>query len=101
MTKKSKQPDWYEQLKIELGNDCITIGRTLVKDRFPGIDEKEAIAYARGFTNGLIAGGSTPDKAMEIIMFCSIKDALLDAGTIFLGINMVESIHAQKNAKIQ
>lgn len=93
---RDKPEFWYDKLKRECDGDEMEMGRRLVRDQFPGIDEKEAISYARGFTNGMIAAGYDKQKAFQSLHMIRHQDNLLNAGVSYLGLNMVEALIAEK-----
>lgn len=101
MKKKAVAEFWYDKLKRECGNDWIAMGHKLVADQFPGIDEKEAIAYARGFTIGLLTAGFSKEKANATLDMVKFKDQLLNAGASYLGINIIQSIAVEVEGKKQ
>lgn len=70
--------------------------RAALADIHPGINEAEAIAYARGFTRGLIAGGATKEQAQTLVLVASLDDSLLEAGGAYMSLNLIESMFSQK-----
>ncbi len=77
-------------------NDPLKMSRKLIAERFPGIDEHEAIAYARGFAKGMAVAGLKGEEAKTVAFAVSLKDKMLEAGGAWMQQNIVEAICAEK-----
>jgi hypothetical protein len=98
---KQTKEFWYDKLKRECGNDHMKMGRKLISDQFPEINESEAIAYARGFTNGMSASGKSKEYIEQRLPFLAVQDRMLDAGTHYFGANIIESMIVESEGRKQ
>lgn len=87
---------WYDKLKRECNGDQMEMGRRLIQDQFPGVNELEAISYARGFTQGMVAAGYDKSKVEQSLHVLRFHDSMLDAGVSYLGFEMIESVIKEK-----
>lgn len=69
----------------------LAAARELAARRFLGIDEKEALAYASGFTRGLLAAGLSRPDAERVVLGAMRGDKKLEAGGAYYGIAMAEA----------
>lgn len=64
--------------------------------RFVGVNEAEAIAYARGFVRALRLCGKSEQEARDICFACALTDKLLDAGGAYMGHAIIEQMVSEQ-----
>lgn len=74
----------------------LAMARKAMDERFTGIDENEAITYARGFMRGLRAAGKTEQESRDIAFVCALDDKLLDAGGAYMGHAIIEAMVSEQ-----
>lgn len=72
------------------------IMRRMIQERHPGINEAEAIAYARGFVRGMALAGLQGEAARTAALAASLTDPLLEAGGAFLQVARLEAAVSEK-----
>jgi hypothetical protein len=65
--------------------------REVITAKYRGVPEAEAVAYARGFTRGLLAGGASAEQCKVVSAAAALKDPLLEAGAAFITQSMLEA----------
>jgi hypothetical protein len=77
--------------RMQEAKAALAKARELMERRYQGIDEREAITYARGFMRGLRAAGKSEQESRDIAFACAIEDKLLDAGGAYMGHAIIEA----------
>lgn len=85
----SDQPASNE--RMQEAKAALAKAREVMDLRYQGIDEHEAITYARGFMRGLRAAGKTEQESRDIAFACALQDKLLDAGGAYMGHAIIEA----------
>lgn len=75
---------------------ALAIARQQIEARFPGINEAEALAYARGFVRGLKAAGKTDQEARDWMFVYGMDDQMLNAGSSYMGQLLIESLVSEQ-----
>jgi len=83
---KEWEPD-YDGAK-----QALDMARSIMNDRFKGINEAEAIAYARGFAHGMAVSGRNGQDARITMEYERLKHPILDAGCSYMGHALIESV---------
>lgn len=106
---KTESERMYDEIVSQLKADnvddpngvkaTLMLSRVLIQKRFPGIDEGEAISYARGFAKGIVAGGKNKFESVTTMEFMKLADKMLDAGASYLSLNQIESMCGEINEK--
>lgn len=74
----------------------LAIARKSLEQRYAGINEREAILYARGFMKGLAAAGKREGEARDIAFVIALDDKLLDAGAAYMGHAIIEAMVSEQ-----
>lgn len=78
-------------------NDNEENRRKVVEQCYPGVNESEAIGYARGYIHALFDMGMTQEAALAFALAQSFSNRMLQAGGAYTEINKQESSQAKRH----
>ncbi|MGZ8220075.1 MAG: hypothetical protein ACXWT0_00355 [Methylobacter sp.] len=87
-------------MSISILKSLSSTSRQIFAERFPEIDEFEAIAYVRKVIQELVSSGETAGDIRSEIQHRAISDRMLYAGVILLEMNAIETFIAKESDNI-